>query len=76
MQNRGFRGNFYESENAKRRHSDNTTAISGRSYTTDIFIVETNVRPLGWTAEGRLEQTDKQPNNPSGIRTLVGSDIG
>ncbi|MBO5190815.1 hypothetical protein RS666_04910 [Phocaeicola dorei] len=34
------------------------------------------MRPSGWTAEGRQEQTDKQPNNPSGIRTLVGSDIG
>ena len=38
--------------------------------------VETNVRPSGWTAEGRQEQTDKQPNNPNGIRTSVGSDIG
>ena len=25
--------------------------------------------------KGRQEQTDKQPNNPSGIRTLVGSDM-
>ena len=45
-------------------------------YNRYFLTVETNVRPSGWTAEGRQEQTDKQPNNPSGIRTLVGSDIG
>ncbi|WP_149948410.1 hypothetical protein [Bacteroides cellulosilyticus] len=45
-------------------------------YNRYFLTVETNVRPSGWTAEGRQEQTDKQPNNPSGIRTLVGSDVG
>lgn len=45
-------------------------------YNRYFLTVETNVRPSGWTAEGRQEQTDKQPNNPSGICTSVGSDIG
>lgn len=45
-------------------------------YNRYFLTVETNVRPSVWTAEGRREQTDKQPNNPSGIRTSVGSDIG
>ena len=45
-------------------------------YNRYFLTVETNVRPSGLTAEGRQEHTDKQPNNPSGIRTLVGSDIG
>ena len=47
-----------------------------KRYNRYFLTVETNVRPSGWTAEGRQEQTDKLPNNPSGIRTLVGSDIG
>lgn len=49
-------------------------------YNRYFLTVETNVRPSGWTAEGRPEQTDKQSDNPNGLRTSVGcerpSDIG
>lgn len=49
-------------------------------YNRYFLTVETNVRPSGWTAEGRPEQTEKQPDNPNGIRTSVDcerpSDIG
>lgn len=77
MQSRSFRDDFSKKQNHQtslfRQHHCH---FRQKRYDRYFLTKETNVRPSGWTAEGRQEQTDKQPNNPSGIRTLVGSNVG